>query len=163
MTGPGKRTASAAEPPGATDGPRPAVLAEFEMRHLHCRIVPVDGNASAETPGNGTDSGELGRIELDGRRYRVLAQPRAAAEAGTDPDPTRVLTTREIEIVRLVCHGHVNKRIADRLRISEYTVKTYLKQIFIKLGVRSRAAMVFRCASAMAPEIDPGRPASYRR
>lgn len=146
MTGPGKRSAPAAAQAAASAGARPAVLAEFETRHLHCCIVPVEANAPDDATGNDAGVGELGRIEIDGRRYRVIAEPRRTADAGGDPDPTRVLTGREIEIVRLVCHGHVNKRIADRLRISEYTVKTYLKQIFIKLGVRSRAAMVFRCA-----------------
>ncbi|HUM91481.1 MAG TPA: LuxR C-terminal-related transcriptional regulator [Candidatus Competibacter sp.] len=42
--------------------------------------------------------------------------------------------------------GRLNKQIADRLHISEWTVSTHLRRIFAKLGVRSRAAMVYRCA-----------------
>ena len=67
--------------------------------------------------------------------------------------PLASLTARELQIVRLVCLGCVNKQIADRLRISEYTVKTYLKQIFCKLNVHSRSAMVFRCASHGFPSV----------
>ena len=47
--------------------------------------------------------------------------------------------------------GRLNKQIADKLHISklhisEWTVSTHLRRIFAKLGVRSRAAMVYRCA-----------------
>lgn len=56
------------------------------------------------------------------------------------------LTRRELEIVRLVAAGHVNKQIADELRISVWTVSTHLRRIFVKLGVDSRAAMTYRCA-----------------
>jgi DNA-binding CsgD family transcriptional regulator len=59
----------------------------------------------------------------------------------------QLLTNRELQIVHMVCHGLLTKQIADRLNLSEFTVKTYLKSVFNKLGVKSRAAMVFRCAS----------------
>lgn len=87
-------------------------------------------------------------FELDGRRYLLYARtgPGRATQAGSE-DPLASLTAREQQIVRLVCLGMVNKQIADRLRISEYTVKTYLKQIFCKLNVHSRSAMVYRCAA----------------
>ncbi len=58
------------------------------------------------------------------------------------------LTRREADIVRLVAADLCNKQIADRLQISEWTVGTHMRRIFAKLGVRSRAAMVFRALSA---------------
>lgn len=54
------------------------------------------------------------------------------------------LTERELQIVQLVCHGLLTKQIAAQLYISEFTVNTYIKTIFNKLGVRSRAAMVYK-------------------
>lgn len=56
------------------------------------------------------------------------------------------LTGRELEIAVPVAQGHATKNIAYRLQISEWTVATYLRRIFAKLGVDSRAAMVYRCA-----------------
>jgi Bacterial regulatory proteins, luxR family len=44
----------------------------------------------------------------------------------------------------MVAEGHPNKIIADVLNISPWTVCTYLRRIFAKLGVTSRAAMVAR-------------------
>ena len=44
----------------------------------------------------------------------------------------------------MVAGGHPNKAIASVLNISSWTVCTYLRRIFAKLGVNSRAAMVAR-------------------
>lgn len=50
-----------------------------------------------------------------------------------------MLTARELRVAVLVAQGCPNKQIADRLRISEWTVAIYLRRIFDKLGVDSRA------------------------
>jgi DNA-binding CsgD family transcriptional regulator len=63
------------------------------------------------------------------------------------------LSPREQEIVRMVAAGHPNKVIAAVLDISCWTVGTYLRRIFAKLGVGSRAAMVARVAGE--PEATP--------
>ncbi len=47
----------------------------------------------------------------------------------------------------LVALGKANKQIARQLHISEWTVASYIRRIFNKLGVDSRAAMVYYCAS----------------
>ncbi len=52
-----------------------------------------------------------------------------------------LLTAREIEIVRLVAEGLRNQAIAERLHISEGTVKVHLHNIYEKLGVESRVAL----------------------
>jgi DNA-binding NarL/FixJ family response regulator len=57
----------------------------------------------------------------------------------------RVLTPREIEIVRVVGKGLRNKAIADALHIGEGTVKTHLHSIFEKLGLQSRAELITYC------------------
>lgn len=57
-------------------------------------------------------------------------------------DPLASLTAREREVMALVVAGLPNKGIAHELVISENTVKRYLKSIFEKLDVESRAAAV---------------------
>ena len=130
-----------------------AVLAEFSLENTPCLVVDEDSTLGrmldAEAAGR-----RLGGLDLGGRHYAVYVRPQAPrGGAAADPDPLASLTARELQIVRLVCLGCVNKQIADRLRISEYTVKTYLKQIFCKLNVHSRSAMVFRCASHGIPAV----------
>ncbi len=69
----------------------------------------------------------------------VLDRESAEREAG------ETLTPREIEIVRMVAQGLRNKVIADRLSISEGTVKVHLHNVYEKLGVDGRLELVL-CA-----------------
>ena len=62
-------------------------------------------------------------------------------EAGVR-DLGRVLTRRELEIVRLVARGFRNTRIAEELSVSEATIKTQLHHIYEKLGVDGRAGLM---------------------
>ena len=66
-----------------------------------------------------------------------LASLRNAAEA---PLSSAGLTTRELEVLRLVATGRTNKAIADALKLSEKTVARHISNIFNKLDVCSRAA-----------------------
>jgi DNA-binding CsgD family transcriptional regulator len=58
--------------------------------------------------------------------------------------PAWVLSPREREIARMVARGYPNKTIAGVLDISSWTVGTYLRRIYAKLNIGSRAAMVAR-------------------
>jgi DNA-binding NarL/FixJ family response regulator len=93
--------------------------------------------------------GEICRFVLDGRCLVVAeaADRGRKATNGTSDDVASRLTGRELEIAVLVAQGCATKNIAYRLQISEWTVSTYLRRIFAKLGVDNRAAMVYRCAS----------------
>lgn len=63
--------------------------------------------------------------------------------AQEQPDDALVsLTAREREVAMLLVRGLTNKGIAHEMVISENTVKRYLKSVFEKLGVDSRAAAV---------------------
>jgi two-component system, NarL family, nitrate/nitrite response regulator NarL len=53
----------------------------------------------------------------------------------------RVLSSREIEVIRLVIGGLPNKKIGQKLYISEGTVKRHLHTIYKKLKVASRLSL----------------------
>jgi two-component system nitrate/nitrite response regulator NarL len=53
-----------------------------------------------------------------------------------------VLSPRDTDVVRCVAEGLTNRQIAERLRLTEHTVKNYLFRIFDKLGVSSRVEVV---------------------
>ena len=61
-----------------------------------------------------------------------------------DPDAAKIasLTEREREVVTLMSQGLRNKHIAERLGISETTVRHHLTSIFAKLGVTDRLELV---------------------
>jgi DNA-binding NarL/FixJ family response regulator len=52
------------------------------------------------------------------------------------------LTPRELEVLRLVARGLNNRELAERLHLSEATVKTHVTHIFTKLGLRDRIQAV---------------------
>jgi len=52
------------------------------------------------------------------------------------------LTTRELEVLRLIQEGHKNKQIADKLSISENTVNFHIKNLVDKLGANDRTHAV---------------------
>ncbi len=61
-----------------------------------------------------------------------------AAFAQPEPSTSKRLTVRESEIVRCVALGMRNAEVAERLSVSESTVKTHLGNIFQKLGIHGR-------------------------
>lgn len=85
------------------------------------------------------------------RILQLLPDPEPAAPLSADgstppPDPPKnpgeALSKREREILRLVANGMSNREIAERLFLSHYTVETYVKRIYRKLAVSSRAMAV---------------------
>ena len=65
---------------------------------------------------------------------RIIGHMRAPAE--------EKLSSRELEVLQLVAEGDSNSQIANRLHISQATVKSHLIHIFDKLGVSDRTAAV---------------------
>jgi DNA-binding NarL/FixJ family response regulator len=53
--------------------------------------------------------------------------------------PTLALSSRELDVARLICEGLGNSAIAERLSITTKTVEKHVGSIYDKLGVRSRA------------------------
>ncbi|MFD9469742.1 response regulator transcription factor [Streptomyces goshikiensis] len=74
---------------------------------------------------------------------RLLATVRTTAPAPTRPLPED-LTPREREVLALIGQGLPNRAIAQRLFVSEATVKTHINNLFAKAGIRDRADAVRR-------------------
>ncbi|MCC7054415.1 MAG: response regulator transcription factor [Gemmatimonadaceae bacterium] len=89
-------------------------------------------------------------MTLTGRPERVVVQEVQvhvpAAPVPFTPDPGRReslgITKRELEILELMAAGLSNKEIADRIFVSENTVKTHSGRLFEKLGARRRTQAV---------------------
>jgi DNA-binding NarL/FixJ family response regulator len=54
----------------------------------------------------------------------------------------QALSDRELTVLQELSHGRSTREVAEHIHVSEETVKTYLKQIFRKLGVHDRTEAV---------------------
>src|SRR5438067_4568999 len=72
----------------------------------------------------------------------VGARGAGAEESSAQSRRHTLLSKREEEVLRLVAEGLTNKEIAQRLFVTENTVKTHVTSLFNKLGVDSRAQAV---------------------
>ncbi len=74
----------------------------------------------------------------------IVGIARAGGLHKLDSEPERIasLTQRQSEIASLVCNGLKNREIAERLYISETTVRHHLTSIFNKLEVSSRFKLI---------------------
>jgi two-component system, NarL family, response regulator LiaR len=88
----------------------------------------------------GASSRDLGSAVETVARGETLApvRPRMA----TTPSGVAELSTRESEVLDLICRGMSNLEIADQLFVSVNSVKTYVRQIYQKIGVARRAQAV---------------------
>lgn len=115
---------------------RSLLLLYLENRHVSCVFTDHDQNV----------------LELIASRmiYSKLLQDEAEeaiAPAVTNMENQSLiepLTSREMEVLSAVAGGLSNKDIAERLGISETTVKTHISNIFGKLGVKRRGQAVVR-------------------
>ena len=83
-----------------------------------------------------TMTGRPERIVI--RELRVPARPHASFVLDPAKREALGVTKRELEILELIAAGLSNKEIAERIFVSENTVKTHSSRLFEKLGARRR-------------------------
>jgi len=109
--------------------------------------LPYDGARAREVRGAAAQVIN----ELDTAQLELAAARETFQRLGAEPDARRVaallgqappspLSSREIEVLRLVARGGTNKEVAGELLVSEHTVARHLSNIYTKLGVGSRSA-----------------------
>lgn len=125
---------------------RPAVVLT-EQGAILCMNAPAmraldrkPGDPEPEAPADPKDWPRRATIHADGQVY-TLAIPDAALETqSAAPEPQ--LPPRLAKIARLVISGCTDKQIATRTGLSFSTVRTYVRQIYRRIGVHSRVELV---------------------
>jgi two-component system nitrate/nitrite response regulator NarL len=96
-------------------------------------------------------------FQRDLTRALLASMPEQAEERGHPREAGSRLTPRERDVMRGVARGKTNREIAEELKVSEYTVKQHLKQVFGKLRVSSRVELVLRIARSDFHILSPRR------
>ena len=138
-----------------------AVLQAMYDEQFHCRVVLLTGAIDVDEIQAAMRFGVCSVVVKDMEPQLILQCIRTVYAGGTWPEEasrdagveeywqhlnmTRrlagKLTAREAETVVMVTAGLSNKQIADKLFISEGTVKRHLHNIYEKLGVNSRLSL----------------------
>jgi len=90
-----------------------------------------------------------GQIWANTEQVEILLQALASSHhiRAVDASGLNLLSKREMEVVRCVAQGMSNRAIAERLHVSQHTVKNSLFRIFDKLGVSNRVELLFMTLS----------------
>lgn len=135
---------AAGDAPGAMPSLRRAAQAwqELDAPYEAARARVLIGSACRQM---GDEDGADFEFDAARRAFELLgAAPdlirlEELSRGSAHADPLGVLTTREVEVIRLVASGMTNRAIARQLVISEKTVARHVSNIFAKLGVSSRS------------------------
>jgi len=130
------------------------VCAAIRAARPRARVLIVSSSSASEHVHRALKAGAQGYLLKDSSPSALLSAirdvlaghrvvPAGVAESLAERAYQSDLSPREHEVIQLVVDGLSNKLIADRLNLTEATVKTHLTHIFEKLGVedRTQAAM----------------------
>ncbi|MEV6010140.1 response regulator transcription factor [Streptomyces sp. NPDC051976] len=136
--------------PESAHHPRVLILTTFDLdEYVYAALsAGASGFLLKDTPPHRLIAALTTVAEGDHLLTPSITRRLIAAFASRSPDPSPPapaldsLTGRENEVLRLVAHGLANLDIAQRLHVTEATVKTHLNRTMTKLGLNSRAQAV---------------------
>ena len=133
----------------AADGPPVLVLTTFDDDEMLSGALRAGANGFILKDSSAEDLIAAVRTVAEGGSWldpavtaRVLTRFRQSADIRATGAHETLLTSREQEVLRAIGLGLTNAEIAATLFISELTVKSHIGRIFVKLGLRDRAAAV---------------------
>ena len=86
------------------------------------------------------------------RSHAILLDSASSYSPNKEKDSPK-LTDREKQILKSICIGKSNRQIGEILNISEFTVKTHVKNLFFKLSAKSRTQAVTNAVNARLLEL----------
>jgi DNA-binding NarL/FixJ family response regulator len=128
------------------------VIASIRREFRDARLLVLSNYASGDDVSRAMQAGASGYV-VKGMPLETLLQAIRTVYSGETYIPPEIatrlagrvhsqLSTREIEVLRLIANGMSNKELGTRLNIAEGTVKIHVANILSKLGVADRTQAV---------------------
>jgi len=135
------------------------VLDHLRQQHPRCKVIAMAGPDDGSHLTEAVRRGAAGYLLKTAGAPLILAAIRTVAQGGTwlqremtgklfeefnrlaetrKQDADAALTQRETEVLTLIAEGLKNREIAERLYISQRTVKVHVSNLFRKLGLNDR-------------------------
>jgi DNA-binding NarL/FixJ family response regulator len=95
-------------------------------------------------------------LEEESTRSSAVSSPQRPSEERSEPALLKLLSPREIEVLRLVVQGQTNQEIAQNLLVSVSSVKKHMHDIITKLGVSDRVQAAVRAMELGLPPEQEG-------
>jgi two-component system, NarL family, nitrate/nitrite response regulator NarL len=90
--------------------------------------------------------------------FAVEALATSPVVRAVDSNGLSLLSKREMDVVRSLAEGLTNREIAERLGLSQHTIKNYLFRVYDKLGVSSRLELLFMTLTQAGAKPSSGTP-----
>lgn len=144
--------------PGGMDG----IETTRRIRSIspHTQVVVLTAYADDARVIAALRAGAIGYVRKEADPEVLLMAVRAAAQGQSALDPAIAgavlddlvrstqtadsFTEREMEVLRLLAHGHTNRQIAEELVVGEETIKTHVGNILAKLHLAHRTQVVVK-------------------
>lgn len=158
------------------DGSGVEVCRRIRAVSPHSRVLMLTAFADEATLAAAREAGAAGFILKRVQNFDLVSHIRRVAGGGTafgdapipkpdkrpdDPLLAR-LTDRERVILQLVAEGKTNREIADDLFLAEKTVKNYVSNLLMKMGIRHRAGAAAHLARIQGESNRPYPPSDWR-
>ena len=115
------------------------------------RLLPMLAQAQRALASSASHEAEEGLHGFMCRVLRASGLDPVSAAAPVALGPSEPLSEREHDVLRLLCEGASNRDLAERLAVSENTVKFHLKNLYAKLGVGSRSQAIRAARGLVRP------------
>ena len=136
---------------GATDPARLCSRLADALPEWPLRLLMIGGNGFPESLGRRYAAAGWGWLPQSAAEKHFIAAARliaaghcvapGPAQAGSRPDSAiDTLTSRELDVLRLLAVGRTNAEISAELQLGESTVKSHVQNVLAKLGARNRVS-----------------------
>jgi two-component system NarL family response regulator len=131
---------------------------QIRQKHPQARIILVSINESAEDIHRAIEAGACGYVPKSQNQDVIVRAIRTVVSGKRFLEPelahrlsaraaTNSLSQRELDVLRLIAHGLVNKQVGAELGLSENTVKTHISRIMGKLEVHDRTSLAMKAVT----------------